>query len=103
MGFLVEVVLLIGRAILAVLFELFAWSVLAWLLERIGGLFGAIADSFRTLFAAVRGRDPSPPAPAREGHRLVTCGSCGARVPRRKFCANCGLRLKKSATPLAHK
>ena len=103
MGFLVEIVLLIGRAILALLFELFAWKALSWLLERIGGGFAAIADAFRTLFNGLRGRDQPPPAPARDGHRLVTCAACGARVPRRKFCSNCGLRLRKNAGPLADK
>ena len=103
MGFLVEIVLLIGRAILAVLFEIFAWTALSWILERIGGLFAAIGDSFRTLFAALRGRDTSPPTPARDGHRLVTCAACGARVPRRKFCSKCGLRLRRASTPLAQK
>jgi hypothetical protein len=103
MGFLVEIVLLLGRVILAVLFELFAWAALSWLFARIGDLFGGVTDAYRTLFNTLRGRDKPAPAPARDGHRLVTCAACGARVPRRKFCSNCGLRLRRGATPLAQK
>jgi hypothetical protein len=103
MGFVVNILVQAGRIVLAALFELIVAAAVPWLIVKGSEVISQIVPTIRSLITAVRQDAPPPAAPARDGHRLVTCAACGARVPRRKFCGNCGRRLRRSATPLAQK
>lgn len=100
MGFLVNILFRIGEIIILAIIQVIIGVVLSRLNRHLGQSPAEVKHGFGALFRTLRGRPKYQIDPAR-GHGMITCGSCGARVPRRKFCANCGLRLKKGATPLA--
>jgi hypothetical protein len=100
-GFVFEIILQLLRVILALLFELFAGVALSWVFNGIGRVFAAIVQAFGTLRDAAQGRTAAPPPTSTRS--LTTCAACGARVPRRKFCNNCGRRLQTGSRKLAPK
>jgi hypothetical protein len=103
MGFIANILTQILELIIVAIIQVIVAVVLPWLARHFGQAVAEVRRAVGALFHPRRGRGNPPPAPARDGHRLVTCAACGARVPRRKFCSNCGLRLRRAAVPLAQK
>ena len=102
MAFIVNILFRIGEIIILAILQVIVGAVLSRLNRLLGQRPSEVKYGFSTMFNTLRGHDKYKRHPTL-GKRVITCESCGALVPRRTFCENCGLRLKKSATSPARK